>query len=372
MFDCIVIGAGPAGSAAAYHLAKRGRSVLILEKEASLRSKPCGGGVSPEVAQWFDFDFAPAINAKVRRFRFTLEGGDPVEAEADTAEPLWLVRREAFDAFLTAKAQGQGAVVKEECAALGLRFEASAWIVDTAEGPQRGRYLVAADGAKGIMAKTLGFTQRRFRMAGAIEAECSVPGPADLPLCLDFGTVGNGYLWNFPKADGQSLGVGVMRGRQHRDLRGVLRSYAAGFGANLEDCAVAAHPIVLWDGDQDLHTQQALLAGEAACVVDPFTAEGIRPSLLTGVRAAEAIHAALAGQDRALENYTATLHREIGGEMLWARWLAAVFFRLPSLSYRLGVKHPGSPARMAKLLCGELRYADVAQRALARLGGGLF
>jgi len=371
MFDGIVIGAGPAGSAAAYHLARRGRSVLILEKAASPRSKPCGGGVSPEVAQWFEFDFAPAINAKVRRFRFTLEGGDPVEAEADTAEPLWLVRREVFDAFLAAKAQAQGAELKEGCPALALRFEDGAWTVDTPEGPQRGRYLVAADGAKGATAKGLGFTERRFRMAGAIEAECATPGPAELPLCLEFGTVGSGYLWNFPKADGQSLGVGVMRGRQDRDLRGVLRDYAAGFGVNLEACAVAAHPIVLWDGDQDLHTQQALLVGEAACVVDPFTAEGIRPSLLTGVRAAEAIHGALSGQDRALEGYTAAIQREIGGEMLWARRLAAVFFRLPSLGYRLGVKHPGSPARMAKLLCGELRYADVGQRALARLSGGL-
>ena len=371
MYDCIIIGAGPGGAAAAYHLARRGRSVLILEKALGPRSKPCGGGVSPEVAHWFDFDFAPAINAKVRRFRFTLEGGDPVEAEADTSEPLWLVRREIFDAFLTTQAQAQGAELQEGCAAEGFRFEAGAWTVDTFQGPQRGRYLVAADGAKGTAAKALGFGSRRYRLAGAIEAECGLPGPVGLPLCLDFGTVSNGYLWNFPKTDGQSLGVGAMRGRQNRDLRGILRDYAAGFGADLETCAVAAHPIALWDGDQVLHTQQALLAGEAACVVDPFTAEGIRPSLLTGVRAAEAIHAALAGQDRALEGYTAAIQREIGGEMLWARRLASVFFRLPALGYRVGVKHPGSPARMAKLLCGELRYADIAQRALARLSGGL-
>lgn len=372
MFDCIVIGAGPAGAAAAYHLARRDRSVLVLEKDAQPGSKPCGGGVSPEVAQWFDFDFAPAINAKVCRFRFTYEGGDPVEATSDTREPLWLVRREIFDTFLVRQAQAQGAVLKEGCPALGLRFEDGAWTVETLQGPQRGRYLVAADGAKGNMARALGFTHRRFRIAGAIEAECAIPAPAEFPLCLDFGTVGSGYLWNFPKADGQSLGVGVMRGRQNRNLRRILRDYAAGFGADLDACAVAAHPIVLWDGDQELHTQQALLVGEAACIVDPFTAEGIRPSLLTGVRAAGAIHAALAGQDRALEGYSAAIQREIGSEMIWARRLAAVFFRLPSLSYRVGVKHPGSPERMARLLCGELRYANVAQRAIARLSGGLF
>jgi len=271
-----------------------------------------------------------------------------------------------------AQAQARGAALKAGCPAQSLRFEDSAWTVETPEGPQRGRYLVAADGAKGPTAKALGFRDRRFRIAGAIEAECGAPAPEGFPLCLDFGTVGSGYLWNFPKADGQSLGVGVMRGRQNRDLRAILRTYAAGFGADLETCSVAAHPIVLWDGDQELHTQQALLAGEAACVVDPFTAEGIRPSLLTGVRAAEAIHRALQGQDRALEGYSAAIQREIGGEMLWARRLAAVFFNLPAMSYRVGVKHPGSPQRMAQLLCGELRYAEVAQRAIARLSGGIF
>ena len=62
MFDCIIVGAGPAGGTAAYHLAKRGYSVLILEKESLPRYKPCGGGVSPQSAQWFDFDFSPAIS----------------------------------------------------------------------------------------------------------------------------------------------------------------------------------------------------------------------------------------------------------------------------------------------------------------------
>ena len=93
---------------------------------------------------------------------------------------------------------------------------------------------------------------------------------------------------------------------------------------------------------------------------------------LPNLRAAEAIHGALLGQDRALEGYSATIQREIGREMIWAKRLAAIFFRLPSVSYRLGVKHPGSPERMAQLLCGELRYSDSGQRAISRLSGGVF
>lgn len=98
-FDCIVVGAGPAGASAAYHLAKRGRSVILLEKQALPRYKACAGGVSPEVAQWFDFDFSPAIAGKVENLRYTWKLGDPIEARLETMEPMWMVQRDVFDHF---------------------------------------------------------------------------------------------------------------------------------------------------------------------------------------------------------------------------------------------------------------------------------
>ncbi|MGA0199283.1 MAG: NAD(P)/FAD-dependent oxidoreductase, partial [Prochlorotrichaceae cyanobacterium] len=88
MLDCIVVGAGPGGGSAAYHLSKRGRSVLVLEKDAFPRSKSCGGGVSPQIAQWFDFDFSPIVSQKVDQIRFTWKFEDPVEALIDTPEPM--------------------------------------------------------------------------------------------------------------------------------------------------------------------------------------------------------------------------------------------------------------------------------------------
>jgi flavin-dependent dehydrogenase len=71
LFDCVIIGAGPAGGAAAYHLAKRGRSVLVLEKHPQPRQASCAGGVSPAIAPWFEFDFSPVISRKVKTVRYT-------------------------------------------------------------------------------------------------------------------------------------------------------------------------------------------------------------------------------------------------------------------------------------------------------------
>jgi geranylgeranyl reductase family protein len=370
MYDCIIVGAGPAGGSAAYHLAKRGRSVLVIEKESLPRYKPCGGGVSPQVAQWFDFDFTPAISLKVNAIRYTWEMGDPVDASLENSEPIWMVRRDVFDHFLVQQAQRQGAELKDGLEATGIEFKTDRWQVSTADGAFHGQYLIAADGTRGPVGNWLGFKKRKRRLAGALEAEAEVQDGTQV-IHFDFGMVKNGYIWNFPKADGYSLGVGTFRGGEAQDFKKILTEYANSFGVSLSDCKQYGHPIGLWDGEQPLHTQNAVLAGEAACVVDPFTAEGIRPSMFSGVKAAEAIDQALSGQANALEHYTAIINTEWGQEMAWAQRLAQVFYRVPNIGYKLGIKRPSATDRMAQILAGELSYSAVANRALKRLSTGL-
>ena len=371
MFDCLIVGAGPAGGTAAYHLAKRGHAVLVLEKETLPRYKPCGGGVSPVVAQWFDFDFEPAISLKVNTIRYTWNMGDPIEANLQTPEPIWMVRRDVFDQFLIQQAQRQGAQLQDNCPATGLTFAQDHWQVQTAAGPIATRYLIAADGAKGPMAKWLGFKARKRRLGGALEAEALTPIENTQTAHFEFGMVKNGYIWNFPKADGYSIGIGAFRGGTAQDLRSIATEYSTLFGVDFQAIKQYGHPLCLWDGDQPLHTQQAILAGEAACVVDPFTAEGIRPSMFSGLKAAEAIDRAISGETDALARYSAVISQEWGSDMIWAQRLAGVFYRMPGVGYRLGVKRPTATRRMGQILCGEVKYRDVANNAIQQLGQGL-
>ena len=134
MYDCIIVGAGPAGGTAAYNLAKQGRSVLVLERESLPRYKPCGGGVSPAIAKWFDFDFSPVISMKVDTIRFTWKKGDPVETRIQTIEPVWMVQRDAFDHFLVQQAQKQGAELKDGTEVKSIEFKSDRWEVNTANG----------------------------------------------------------------------------------------------------------------------------------------------------------------------------------------------------------------------------------------------
>jgi geranylgeranyl reductase family protein len=371
MYDCLIVGAGPAGGTAAYHLAKQGRSVLVLEKESLPRYKPCGGGVSPIVAQWFDFDFSPAISLRVNTIRYTWNMGDPVEAELQTPEPIWMVRRDVFDHFLIQKAQQQGAELRDQTEVTGIEFKGDRWQVNTADASINARYLIAADGAKGPMARWLGFKDRKRRMGGALEAEAMTEIENPQTAHFEFGMVKNGYIWNFPKADGYSIGIGAFRGGTAQNLRAIVTEYSTLFGVDFTAIKQHGHPLCLWEGDQTLHTQQAVLAGEAACVVDPFTAEGIRPSMFSGLKASEAIDQALSGDINALERYTAIINEEWGADMVWAQRLAGAFYRVPGLGYRLGIKKPGATRRMGQILCGEVRYRDVASGAIQKLSRGL-
>lgn len=372
MFDCIIVGAGPAGGSAAYHLAKQGRSVLILEKDALPRYKPCGGGVSPAIAQWFDFDFSPAISCRVDTLRYTLNLEDPVDVKLENQEPIWMVKRDVFDHFLVQQAQKLGAELRDNEQVTGIEFKVDRWQVNTANGSVEAKYLIAADGAKGNMAKWLGFKDRKRRLAGALEVDTTSENVVNT-INFEFGLVKNGYIWNFPKADGYSIGIGTFRGGEAQDFKKILDVYGKGaFGIDINNFTQHGHPLCLWDGDQKLHTQNAVLAGEAACVVDPMTAEGIRPSIFSGIKAAEAIHSALSGTSNALEKYTETMAIEWGADMKWAQRLATAFYQFPKVSYKAAVKRPSASMTMARVLAGELSYSDIAGKAIKKLSGSLF
>lgn len=116
-----------------------------------------------------------------------------------------------------------------------------------------------------------------------------------------------------------------------------------------------------------LRSQNAPIAGVAASLADPLSGEGIRAAIFSGFKVAEAIDRAVGGAGDAKKQYTQTIAQERATDLGWAERLAGAFSQFSGADYRVGVKLPIATELISKILCDELRYADIANRALKKL-----
>jgi len=366
--DVIVVGAGVAGSAAAYHLAARGRQVKLLEALRQPRGKPCGGGMAASVQKWFPFDLRPAVDQVIDQVRFTWCLEDPVVAELPGESPFWIVRRSVLDPFLAAKAVAAGADLLEGTPVVSIEPSGEHWRVRTEQGSTLlARAVVIADGARSRFNAPLGLGALKPRYASALSVEVEGVVADPNSARFEFGLVRHGFCWAFPRQGGYSIGVGTFLGRDLANADEVMAALLPSLGCAADAGVRRSWPLRVWDGHHRLHGPGVLVVGDAASLCDPFLAEGLRPALLSGTRAAASLDDWLSGDGAALAGYTGTMRREWGQSMAWGRRIAQVFYRVPKLGYQLGIKRPTAPRRIAQILSGEMGYGDIAQRVIRRL-----
>ncbi|MBI3353336.1 MAG: FAD-dependent monooxygenase, partial [Nitrospirae bacterium] len=155
-YDCIIAGLGPAGSSAAYYLARKGLSVLALDREKFPRHKPCGGCVSSKAERFLDADFKSVVDKIVNGAVFSFKGKGKIEFRDDSSPVGYMVSRKEFDAYLVRKAKGAGAKVVEGERVLKVEETEDGVRVSSSKDEYTGRYLIGADGVNSIVAKELG------------------------------------------------------------------------------------------------------------------------------------------------------------------------------------------------------------------------
>ncbi len=320
LYDVVIIGAGPSGTSCAYNIKRFNPevSVLLLDKAEFPRYKPCGGGVSPEVQNYFDFDLLPGIDSICNEV-VMIANGKQINSKK---YPLWMVRREKFDNFLLEKARLVGVEFIHSCEVKEIIQEPNQTKLVTLSGEYYAKVVVIAEGGLGKLAKKLGYTVNNTVLAG-IEYEHYTQN-LDGKLYIDFDYNDSGYAWNFPKSDGLSLGIGGFVKGQEKGKVGLpqkLKNYSQQFDVNEFDKKnFHGHPILLYSGRQRLVHGNVMMIGEIAGCVDPLTAEGIRPAIKSGFLAAKVIAYSFAQQKlNALNNYDLAFHREIGQDFYSAR-----------------------------------------------------
>jgi geranylgeranyl reductase family protein len=322
--DVIVIGAGPAGCAAAISAARSGARVLVLDRARFPRPKTCGDALSNRAAE-IVARLAPATglptipHARVERGVAILPGGAAVERGFGD-DPGFIAPRRHLDAMLASAAAAAGAELREGVAARGLVVERTRVVGVRTDGESlRGAAVIAADGPGSIAWGALARPYPRGRaLALALTAyfEGVVEGAhahaAEHFLAPELRA---GYAWIFPAVEGvANVGVYQRADRFHAHGRTLVR---------LLDAFVDAHPH-RFDGVRAVGRPRVwalplavpagppamaglLLAGDAACAVDPLAGEGIWQALHTGELAGTTAARAL---DRGgVDRRTAAAHR---------------------------------------------------------------
>ena len=302
-YDVIVVGAGPAGSLAAFALAKAGARVGLVDKASAGRDKACGDLVGPRGVRLLD-DLGLGVPGAQTAGDMVVTGPSgrrvllPARPGRTYPGHAIVVPRARFDALLRGAALDAGAV---DISARVASVDGGRVVFDEGR-PIESDFVIGADGATSTTARTAGLVDPSrvlwgFAVRGYIEADVA------LPLIALWNNQDHrgfpGYGWLFPGPDGANLGLGIGLGHSRRHGHRAQQQFDA-FCAHLVRIGAlesapgsAVRQLGGWLKMGLVGTRPAagkvMLVGDAAGLVNPLQGEGIAQALESGRAAAQAI-----------------------------------------------------------------------------------
>jgi geranylgeranyl reductase family protein len=363
-FDATVIGGGPAGSIAASKLSSHGYKVILFEKANPPRYKTCGGGIVKRVAELLD----PEIRSEFENEFYSVEVFDHQAGFHHFVTrnyPLvYMSMRENFDNALLKKAESSGTKILRNCEVQNVSINNESVLIETTKGNYSAGFLIAADGAQGISTKKSGLRIHKKNLP-AIEYEVSV-SKTDMekfPTArFDFGIVPGGYAWVFPKRNHLSIGLGIFATNNRTEkLNKYFNDYILKLKLNkIENIEKHGFYIPVSLSKNKLSTNRIFLAGDAAALADPLTAEGISSAIFSGQFAAEAIIEGEGDVEKSSYLYNQKIEENLWKELKGSLFLNKVFYSYDNIRAFLmktyGIK---LSEIIADIISGERKYSNL-------------
>ena len=393
-YDLIVVGAGPAGAAAALYARRQGLKTLLLDKDRFPRDKICGDALSGKsVAVLQELGLLDMVRnlpgACIRRIVF----GSPERVDAHVglhhydyrdhltgrSMPMegFVIRRRIFDHFLFEQARRQADHCAEDFTVDDLIMEDGQ--VRGVRGRHGGngrssefqsRLVLGCDGFNSIVARKAGLYRHESRH-WVVALRCYYENVADLSDQIELhfvDAVRPGYFWIFPLEDGcANVGIGMVHEyikRRKVNLKAALRDTldSPGFKSRFAGARPLEQPVgwnlPVGSKRRPMHGPGFLLLGDAAGLIDPFTGEGIGNALYSARLAVEtAAEARSAGDFSApfLKRYADRLWDSLGDELRLSTRLQHLGQHRPLLNLVIR-KAAGNPA-LSELICGMIANA---------------
>lgn len=367
-FDAIVVGGGPGGSSAAWHLAKAGASVLCVDKARFPREKPCGDGITPRAANLIcEMGLKESLKCfhRIDSIRLVC-GGSAWERRIPTRPGLgshgYVVSRSVLDAMLLEEAERCGAKMQQDTRVSGAIVEAGKVVGITAI--HRGHtqkilapIVVGADGTSSRLRQGCGLALRRGAPAALLiraQVQSSLPSDNAMALYPEIrygGKLLPGYGWVFPMGNGMmNIGLGYLTtvaGWKEVNVFECFRDFLGTLPTHWELPSIEELKATRALNGWKLLTGLAvwppwcpglMLVGDAAGVAKPFNGAGISRALASGKLAAEvAVRSLGAGTPADLGQYEVELKR------MWGK-----YYRIGRSFQRL-IGHPSVGNAVLKL-----------------------
>ncbi|UCD19744.1 MAG: NAD(P)/FAD-dependent oxidoreductase [candidate division WOR-3 bacterium] len=339
-YDVIVIGAGPAGSAAAAAASEKGLSVLLIEEHSQIGTPlACAEGLSRSTIKgWLEIEpewIAQSLSGAIIR--------DPRGNEFTIEYPNvgWVLNRKVFDPALADLAAQRGAVVKKSTKAVGIEgneiitFEAST----NMKQRFKFKYVIGADGITSKVGRWMGIDTKlhlgdievcaQYRL-GNVDKE-----PRYAHLILDSKIAPGGYAWIFPKSNSSAnVGLGLSPSRtknkpKHLLDRWVEREFRH---ARVEERIYGGVPARV---PERFSGKNFCLVGDAARFTDPLSGAGIANAIKSGIIAGRNAASIVKGRKNSLQN---EMKKEIIDEIKWHYRVRNIYKKLTDRDFEEGCK----------------------------------